>query len=269
MNVLPFAMMVLALPGSRTAWQSLAPGMDMATILAAPPAPVGDSRITVIRVDPARWRLVLVGTCLTGESGGRTARNWCGARRLTLAINAGMFGADGRSHTGYLQYLGRVATRRANGYGSVAAFDPKPGKRLPLFHIYDLERGTGSLRAIRGNYGSVVQNMRLVRRPGVNVWGRAPKRWSEAALGEDRAGRILFIYSRSPFTMRGLVQQLLASGIGLVSAQHLEGGPEAQLYLHVGAVEREMFGSYETGFREDDRNAAPWPIPNALGVRPR
>ena len=58
-------------------------------------------------------------------------------------------------------------------------------------------------------------------------------------------------------------------GIGLVSAQHLEGGPEAQLYLHVGGFERELFGSFETTFREDDGNALPWPIPNVLGVRPR
>jgi hypothetical protein len=56
---------------------------------------------------------------------------------------------------------------------------------------------------------------------------------------------------------------------GIVAAQHLEGGPEAQLYLHVGDVEMELFGSYETNFREDDDNEAPWPIPNVLGVRPK
>jgi hypothetical protein len=54
-----------------------------------------------------------------------------------------------------------------------------------------------------------------------------------------------------------------------MTAQHLEGGPEAQLYFHAGNVEREMFGSYETGFRQDDSNAKPWPIPNVLAVRPR
>ncbi len=69
--------------------------------------------------------------------------------------------------------------------------------------------------------------------------------------------------------MHDLNQELLSAGIGLVAAQHLEGGPEAQLYLHVGKVEFEMFGSYETSFREDDRNSAPWPIPNILGIRPR
>lgn len=88
-------------------------------------------------------------------------------------------------------------------------------------------------------------------------------------MGEDTQGRILFIFSRSPFTMHDLNRELLSMGIGVVAAQHLEGGPEAQLYLHVGDEELETFGSYETSFRENDDNAAPWPVPNVLGIRRR
>ena len=57
------------------------------------------------------------------------------------------------------------------------------------------------------------------------------------------------------------------AGIGLVALQHLEGGPEAQLYLNVGDTELEMVGSYETSFRENDGNARAWRIPNVLGVK--
>lgn len=69
--------------------------------------------------------------------------------------------------------------------------------------------------------------------------------------------------------MHDLNSELLSAGIGLVAAQHLEGGPEAQLYLHAGDFELELFGSYETSFRENDSNSAAWPIPNILGVRQR
>ena len=69
--------------------------------------------------------------------------------------------------------------------------------------------------------------------------------------------------------MHDLNQELLASDIGLVAAQHLEGGPEAQLCLRARETKLEMFGSYETFFREDDNNAVAWPVPNILGVRPR
>ena len=122
---------------------------------------------------------------------------------------------------------------------------------------------------IVGDYSSVVQNLRLIKRPGENRWGQQDKLWSEAALGEDTSGRILFILTRSPFTMHDFNRALLALGIGVVSAQHLEGGPEAQLYVNVGDVKLEMFGSYETSYKEDDENAASWVIPNVLGVRPR
>lgn len=91
----------------------------------------------------------------------------------------------------------------------------------------------------------------------------------EAARGEDKSGRILFIFSRSPFMTHDFNEELLGVDIGLMSAQHLEGGPEAQLYISIGKVELELFGSYETAFREDDDNAEAWPIPNALGTRPR
>ena len=67
--------------------------------------------------------------------------------------------------------------------------------------------------------------------------------------------------------MYDLNKELLGSGIGIVAAQHLEGGPEAQLYLKKGDVEIELFGSYETGFVEDDNNEEPWPVPNIIGVR--
>ena len=93
--------------------------------------------------------------------------------------------------------------------------------------------------------------------------------WSEAALGEDESGRILFIFCRSPYTMHDLNNELLRLGIGLVAAQHLEGGPQAQLYIHAGEVEFEISGSHGTSSREIDDISVSWPIPNVLGVRPR
>jgi len=55
--------------------------------------------------------------------------------------------------------------------------------------------------------------------------------------------------------------------IGLVAAQHLEGGPEAQLYFNLGDNQEEMFGSFETAFFEKDTNGIAWPVPNVLGIK--
>jgi len=248
-------------------WQILAPGMELKYVKAHKPSIVGDSRIAVLRIDPSFWELEFAGISQTGEPFGHTAREWCEKRQFTAAINAGMFLGDGKTHLGYMRFREHVNNGRANAYQSVAAFDPRDAK-LPPFHIFDLDSGV-TLQSILHDYNSATQNLRLVKRPGANQWAQQNREWSEAALGEDSAGRILFIYSRSPFSMHDLNQELLAAGIGVVAAQHLEGGPEAQLYLHIGGMQLEMFGSYETSFRQDDSNQAAWPVPNVIGVRAR
>lgn len=255
--------------GDNGGWMSVAPGLDLGTFVARAPAPFGDSRVTVLRIDPNLWDLEFVGLSQTGESTGRTAKQWCQKYHLTAAINAGMFGTDFVTHVGYLRSRGHVNNDHVNDYQSVAAFDPVEGRELARFRIFDLDDPSVTMAGILIDYASAVQNLRLIKRPGLNRWSQQEKRWSEAAIGEDAQGRILFVFSRSPFTMHDLNGELLSMGIGLVAAQHLEGGPEAQLYLHFGDQELEMFGSYETSFRENDGNESPWPIPNVLGIRQR
>lgn len=252
-----------------SAWQTLAPGMDIRQVQSHKQSLLGDSKITVLRIDPALWELEVAGVFQSGEASGHTAREWSQKQKYTAAINAGMFESDGKTHLGYLRTRDRVVNGKVNAYQSLLAFDPRAGKTVPSFRIFDLDAPGASLQAILENYSSVVQNLRLIKRPALNQWGKQSREWSEAAVGEDDAGRVLFIYSRSPFSMHDLNQELLAAGIGLVAAQHMEGGPEAQLYVHCGATELEMFGSYETSFKENDQNEAAWPVPNVIGVRPR
>jgi phosphodiester glycosidase len=99
-----------------------------------------------------------------------------------------------------------------------------------------------TLEFILKDYRSAVQNLTIIKRLGRNQWGQQDRMWSEAALGEDSSGHVLFLFSRAPFSMHDLNQQLLSTGIGLVAAQDLEGGPEAQLYLRVGEMQLESFG---------------------------
>jgi hypothetical protein len=249
-------------------WKGLEPGMELRFLEAQAEAAQSNSRIAVLRIDPALWDLEVWGASRTGESTGHTARDWCQRHNLKAAINAGMFATDQKTHLGYLRYREHVNNSHQNNYQSVAAFDPRDSAGASRFQIFDLDAPGVSFQGILRDYASVVQNLRLVKRSGRNQWGQQERKWSEAALGEDRDGRILFIFSRKALSMHDLNQELLASDIGLVAAQHLEGGPEAQLYLRAGETQLEMFGSYETSFREDDNNASAWPVPNVLGVRP-
>jgi exopolysaccharide biosynthesis protein len=252
-----------------SSWQTLAPGMEIQYVESRKQSRLGDSKITVLRIDPSRWKLEVMGVVQTGEGGGHTAREWARQHQYTAAINAGMFESDNKTHLGYVRSRDHVYNGRVNSYQSMMAFDRRAGKNVPDFRIFDLDSPGGSLAAILADYSSAVQNLRLIKRPGMNQWGKQSREWSEAAVGEDNEGRVLFLYSRSPFSMHDLNQELLASGVGVVAAQHMEGGPEAQLYVHIGDIEMEMFGSYETVFKENDQNEAPWPVPNVIGVRPR
>lgn len=249
-------------------WTSLAPGMDYKYVTAKKLSVVGDSRIFILRIDPNLWHLEAVGIGQTGESTGHTAREWAQLRKFSAVINAGMFAADFKTHLGYMGSATHSSNGKVNAYQSVAAFEPRDSQSPP-FRIFDLDAPGAHFEEIQKNYSSALQNLRLIKRPGSNQWSQQDRKWSEAALGEDEKGRVLFIYSRSPFSMHDLNNELLSAGIGIVAAQHLEGGPEAQLYLHLDSTEMELFGSYETNFKENDSNSTAWPIPNVLGVRQR
>ncbi len=268
-RTLTAALLLLGLTEAGAApWQSLAPGLDLGRFEASRPSSIGDSEITVLRIDPEAWDLRWYGVGPDDPSGGKTASRWSRDLGLVAVINAGMFLPDHRTHVGYLRDRERVNNDRVNHYRSVAAFDPRR-EGLPRFRIFDLDLPGFGIDEIGRDYHALVQNLRLIKRPGENRWSRQDRRWSEAALGEDEMGRVLFIFCRSPYSMHDLNRELLGLGIGLVAAQHLEGGPEAQIFLQVGDFELELWGSYETAFMESDANAAPWPIPNVLGVRPR
>jgi len=242
--------------------------MDYKYLTAKKLSNVGDSRIYVLRIDPNLWKLQAVGISQTGESAGHTAREWAQLQKFSAVINAGMFAADFTTHLGYMGSSAHINNSKVNAYQSIAAFESRDSQSPP-FRIFDIDTSETRFEEIQKSYSSALQNLRLIKRPGSNQWSQQDRKWSEAALGEDEKGRVLFIYSRSPFSMHDLNNELLAAGIGIVAAQHLEGGPEAQLYLHVGSTELEMFGSYETNFKENDSNSIAWPIPNVLGVRQR
>lgn len=268
-TLLFFVFLLLTSPGMALGpWQNLAPGMDLGTFSASRAGKSGDSQISVLRIDPDLWSLEVIGSGLNGGSSGRTARQWSKVHELTAAINAGMFATDYRTHVGYLRFRDKLHNDNVNAYQSVAAFDPRRDG-LPRFRIFDLDSPGVSMETILRDYASAVQNLRLIKRPGQNRWRPQEKTWSEAALGEDESGRILFIFCRVPYSMHDLNNELLGLGIGLVAAQHLEGGKQAQLYVRAGEMEYEISGNRSTPFHDEDDISLAWPVPNVLGIRPR
>lgn len=250
-----------------TGWTSLGEGLDLGRFAAGKLGFGGDETVVVLRADPTHWILDLLCSSKEGE-GNLTTQEWCEKHELTAAINAGMFDTDHLIHVGFCSAHGHVNNAVVNGYQSAAAFGPEKDEVTP-FRIFDLDEPDVTVESISSDYSCVVQNLRLIKRPGEGRWSQQPKRWSEAALGEDSQGRILFIFCRTAYSMHELNEILLSLPIDLMCAQHLEGGPEAQMFIKTGEFEAQYAGSYETGFFEDDRNKFQWRVPVIFGLRAR
>jgi len=234
-------------------WKPLQRGVELA---------VFPRDLYVVRIDPARAK-VRAGLASAGSEP-RTAGAWCRTANYAVAINMGMFQQDHRSNVGYLRNGKHLNNRRWNDYRAVLALDPAPDDLPPLRWV-DLTDGAKPPAEFE-QYAIVVQNLRLIASPGHNVWATSDKQWSEAAIATDADGRLLFVFSRAPHTMRDFNQRLLSLPLGIRAAMHVEGGPEASLSIHVPGMDLDLCGSYETGFNPNDDNREQWPIPNVLGV---
>jgi len=218
----------------------------------------GDGVLHVVRVDPKRARLELHAAS-AGDGENRTAGQWAEKLDALAVINAGMYETDFRTHTGYLR-IGKHENnpRWVGAYKSALVLGPGRAARiLDVKRQADLPKGATA----------AAQNLRLIAGPGKNVWAENHRAWSEAALAMDTKGRILLLFSRTPLSMRHFNRRILAAGLGVTHAQHLEGGPEASLSLRSEAVSFDLSGSYETGFNERDDNHHQWVLPNVIVVR--
>jgi hypothetical protein len=246
-------------------FQEVAPGVELATLQAPQRSPTGDSRLTVVRVDVAKRPLRFYGVGALGLSEGLTADQWSLRYGLLAVINAGMFETDYRTPTGYAKVADRELNPRWKGkYQSLLVMDPKD-PTLPQARLLDPECD-GDVRQVAARYRVALQSLRMIDCKGKNRWSPQPRQWSIAALASDSRGRLLFIHSRSPYSVHDFNEVLLKLGLGISRAMYLEGGPEASLRVVTpgGVVDR--IGSYETGFFESDDNTRYWALPNVLAV---
>ena len=246
-------------------WKTLAAGIERGEAVLEAKPEFCDGKLQIVRIDPAQTRFAFALASETANGEARTAADWLKEKSLSVGINAGMFDQDQRSNVGHLAngtHINQAKWKAADK--SLFIFDPID-PRLPRAQIIDAD--TKGAMALVGQYRSVVQNLRLIKGDSNNVWKPNGRRWSEAMIAQDRAGRILFLFARSPYEMADLNNRILALPLGITRAMHVGGGPEASLSIHIGGISSDAAGSYETGFRTDDSNTEQWPIPNVLGVR--
>jgi Phosphodiester glycosidase len=234
-----------------------------------PAAPAGDGCLTVVRIDPARYEFRFL-TALADGGSRATLPAWADRFHLTGAINASMFGTHEKS-AGLLVAAGKPNNDHDNAhFGGFMAFDPED-TALPPVAFTGRDCAGFDIDALRKRYRSLVQNYRLLDCDGKPIHWKDPKIYSGAAIGMDAGGRVVFLHTRSPWTMTDLGRILASPEIKppIHDALFVEGGPEASLYVASGAYKLQGIGSYETGFQDDDSNNRFWDLPNILGFMPR
>ena len=244
-------------------WNKIDEGLEMGEFASPVPSVLGESVITIIRIDPGRYSFRLLCCDELGHSK-LTAVEWTWKYNLVGAVNAGMFLSDHKTNVGYMKNFEYLNNPKINSsYHSVVAFNPVDTVQDP-FEIFDIDET--DIQDISAKYHTVIQNLRLIKSPGQNRWSQQDRKWSELALGQDKHGNALLIFSRSPYSMHDLNNILISLPIDIDNAQHLEGGPEASLYISHQGTRVENMGSYESGFNENDQILDFWPIPNVIGI---
>jgi hypothetical protein len=258
-------MLLAGLGASDAEWKPLTAGVEHRTFALA----LGDGKeasvLQVVRVDANLAPLDFGLASQAPDGATRSCAAWAKERDYVVAINAGMYGTDDKTNVGYLRHGKHENNPRWNdAYQSVLVFGPKE-KGLPPVQILDRDSGGSELLAKR--YHSVVQNLRLLKGDGAGVWSANGRRWSEAALGIDGQGRLLFLFLRTPMQMVDFNRLLVSLPLDLRRAMHLDGGPPASLSVRAEGLTLDLSGTYESGLFERGENARQWRLPNVLGVK--
>lgn len=248
-------------------WREIAPGLELAELKSPVASAAGDSTVTVVRVDPARYEFRLLSSKLLDLEANLPASAWVEKYGLTGAMNASMYREDHRTSVSFMRDGEALNNGRWSKDNAVFVSGPRePG--LPPVQI--LDRTCDDADDVARRYRVVVQSIRMLDCSGKNTWARQPRSWSTACLGTDDRGRVLLIHCRSPYPTHDFIEILRGLPLALKRLMYVEGGPEASLFVRQG--DREVVrrvGSFETGFLEHDGNHELWPIPNVIGFLPR
>lgn len=231
-----------------------------------PSIPPNNVSITLIKIDPHLYRFHLLCISELGHDP-LTTKEWCLSYNLIGAINAGMYLEDGITNVGYMANYQHQNNPRINPrYKSVAGFNSVNEHDTPFF-LFDLDETP--MDSVICRYHSIVQNLRLIKRPRENRWNEENRRWCEAALAQDREGNVILIYCRTPLNMKTLNNALLSLPVNIECAQHLEGAQPASLYFSAKGITKHFAGTSEMKFDASGQAVNATALPNVIGFSRR
>ncbi|MCP4625863.1 MAG: phosphodiester glycosidase family protein [bacterium] len=249
--------------GQGSAWQKLAPGLQLGEFIAPLTSEFGDSKVRVLRIDTQRYQLRLLNASASKNGRPLTAKQWSQQNGLVAAINASMYQEDYKSSVSLMRTRAHINNPRLSKDMTILAFDRKDAD-VPRVKLID--RQCEDIKVWQKKYTTMIQSIRMISCIGENVWAQQPQRWSTAAIGIDQQDRILFIHVGSPYSTHDLINILKKLPLDIARAMYAEGGPQAQMYINTGQLEYEFVGSYEIDIQGDMKKLISRPVPNVVGI---
>jgi uncharacterized protein YigE (DUF2233 family) len=245
-------------------WTALEAGLHLNTFNSSQTSYVGDSRITVLRVDPELFEIEIYCKSYFKDKD-RTLKEWAEEFNLLATINAGMYAKDYLTSVGYLKSRNHINNSLiSKKYNCIFACSPLD-KNVPQAQIIDLR--CQNFLLLQNKYTSFSQSIRMIDCQQKNVWQQQSQKWSIAALGMAKSGDILLMHCRSPYSVHDFINIILTLPLYIYNAMYLEGGAEAGMYFSVGETEMELMGIHEAELVMGERKLDPPPLPNIIGIK--
>lgn len=246
-------------------WKKLAKGIDLIETDAPKRSIVGDSKLTILKIDSKAFDFYLITA--TEYKTKKTVCEWADTFAFNVVMNAGMYElSNGLINRGFMKTHQHFNNRNFNpAYKAMIAMHPVDSLN-PKFDILDLH--CESWESVNRQYHTYAQGMRMIDCNGDPLgWNKRNQSCSMLVAALDHDNNLYYIFSRSPYTHNEMIRFILDFPFELTNAIYLEGGPETSLYVSIGETVLEKLGSYVSVTYPTDENAQFWRLPNVIGLK--
>lgn len=247
-------------------WVELTKGMEYREIDAPKKSFIGDSKISILRMDPQHFHFDLY-TATQYDSIPRDLHTWADTFDLLVAFNAGMYNlARPLQSRAYLKSGSHLNNGKIlENFNLMLALGPKPNSQRSNIEVLDLT--CANWEQEQHNFSGFAQGLRMIDCNGKPMnWQKKVQSCSMLVAAEDEKGWFYLIFTRSPYTHNQMIGFMTEMPYGLHDAIYLEGGPETSLLIDVNGHCIEKVGSWVSTTWERNDNNHFWRLPNIVGV---
>ncbi|MBI2259660.1 MAG: phosphodiester glycosidase family protein [Flavobacteriia bacterium] len=254
-------------------WKKICNGLETAEFLAPKKSILGDSKITVVKINPNHFEIEM-HTAGNEKKKPYTVEQWSDSFRLNIVFNAAMYElSNPLKSRGYLknkQYLNKSEVHPS--FNAAICFNPYQNDS-PKMDIVDLTNT--SISELSKKYSCIVQSLRMIDHNGNPVfWKKKAQSCSMLVAAVDKDKNFYLIFCRSPYTHNEMIEFLIQFPTKLYNAIYLEGGPQTSLYIDLLLENEELIciekvGSFVSETYPTNKNMQFWELPNIIGLRLR